>query len=395
MRKLLKIAGWSVMAALVALAAVVASDITFWKRLVTAPVSDMATAVDWYRPLETVPGSATARWAVSSDATLQEATQEALLEYGTATESVAMLIWHDGQIVFEHYWPGYGESTLTDPASMHKTVMAMLVGIAIEDGLIDSVNAKASTWLTEWQNDPRNEISVEQLLQMASGLELVPFDPNPFGQYFRTLLGTDIEPVFLNVPAEKGPGSEFAYSNVNAQVLGILVQRAAGVRYAEYLSAALWSKLGVGDSYLWLDDEGGMPRTFCCQQTHARGWLRVGQLFVTGGVLDGVQVVPVEWLEQMTTPSPTNPNYGYQVWLGTEFVAERVYNPTVAVTAHHSEPFLAEDVIYLDGFGGQRVYAIPSRNLVIVRTGVPQLDWDDARLPNTVLRDPSFSNGPS
>lgn len=376
---------------LLAIAGVVASDFMFWKRLVTAPVADMATAVDWYRPLEKVPGGTHAKWIIGAEPGLREATEVALKDYGAETESVALLVWHNGEILLEHYWPGYSQATLTDPASMHKTVMAMLMGIAIDQGLIKSVDEKAATWLTEWQDDPRNEITIKQLLQMASGLELVPFDPNPFGKYFRTLLGTDIEPVFLGVPLEKTPGSEFAYSNVNAQALGILLQRAVGKRYAEFLSEALWSKLGVGDSYLWLDHEGGIPRTFCCQQTTARGWLQVGRLLVANGVLNGEQVVPADWLAQMMQPSPGNPNYGYQVWLGTEFVQERVYNPTVSVTAHHSEAFLADDIVYLDGFGGQRVYAIPSQQLVIVRTGIPQLDWDDARLPNTVLRDPRFA----
>lgn len=390
MRRLLKILGLGLLLLLVVLAGIVFSDFTFWKRLVTAPVSDMATAIDWYAPLETVPGSDGAEWTSSPKPRLNPATQTALVDYGSETDSVGMLVWHDGELILEHYWPGYTQDSRTDPASMHKTVMAMLVGIAIERGLIPSVDAKAAHWLTEWQDDARSEVTIEQLLQMASGLELVPFDPNPFGKYFRTLLGTDLIPVYLAIPQEKTPGSEFAYSNVNAQALGILLQRAAGQRYADFLSEALWSQLGVGDAYLWLDREEGMPRTFCCIQTTARAWVQVGRLLATGGALDGQQVVPAAWIEAMLQPSAGNPNYGYQTWLGTEYVAERVYNRTVSITAHHSEPFAADDVVYLDGLGGQRVYVVPSKRLVMVRTGAPQLDWDDARVPNLVLRDPLF-----
>jgi len=108
--------------------------------------------------------------------------------------------------------------------------------------------------------------------------------------------------------------------------------------------------------------------------------------------LDGQQVVPAAWIEAMLRPSAGNANYGYQTWLGTEYVEQRAYNRTVSVTAYHSEPFVADDIVFLDGFGGQRVYVVPSQRLVIVRTGMPQLDWDDARLPNLVLRDASFAD---
>ena len=391
MKRFFKFLGFGLLALIAVLAVIVASDFTFWKRLATAPVSDMATAVDWYSPLETVSGSDGADEPAATAQRFAEDTVADLLDYGTATGSVALLVWHDGEVVLEQYWPGYDRHSLTDPASMHKTVMAMAVGIAIERGIIPSVDSRASEWLTEWRDDARSEITVEQLLQMASGLGLVPFDPNPFGRYFRTLLGTDLIPIYLAIPQDKAPGSEFAYNNVNSQALGILLQRATGVRYAEFLSEALWSKMGVGDSYLWLDREQGMPRTFCCQQTTARGWLQVGRLLLDGGRLGEEQVVPAGWIQAMTTPSPNNANYGYQTWLGTEYVQERAYNVTVTVTAHHSEPFLADDVIFLDGFGGQRVYVIPSQRLIIIRTGKPQMDWDDARLPNTLLRDPLFA----
>ena len=88
----------------------------------------------------------------------------------------------------------------------------------------------------------------------------------------------------------------------------------------------------------------------------------------------------------MKTPSITNPNYGYLTWLGTEHQEKRIYNPKSTATGIHGEPFDDKDIIYLDGFGGQRVYVIPSKKLVIVRTGAGQMEWDDSVLPNTISR---------
>ena len=88
----------------------------------------------------------------------------------------------------------------------------------------------------------------------------------------------------------------------------------------------------------------------------------------------------------MTTPSGPNPNYGWQAWLGTQFEAQRYYSETkTGFAALASEPFAVDDIIYLDGFGGQRVYISPSKDLVIVRTGDPAFDWDDSYLPNSVI----------
>jgi CubicO group peptidase (beta-lactamase class C family) len=129
-----------------------------------------------------------------------------------------------------------------------------------------------------------------------------------------------------------------------------------------------------------------MARTYCCIQTTARDWLQVGRLILGEGNLDGDQVVPREWMRALSTPSNANPNYGYQIWLGTEYARDRIYNKGSAFAAFHSEPFASDDLIYLDGFGGQRVYVSPVNELVIVRTGRAQQDWDDARLPNLLIR---------
>jgi CubicO group peptidase (beta-lactamase class C family) len=109
-------------------------------------------------------------------------------------------------------------------------------------------------------------------------------------------------------------------------------------------------------------------------------------MIAQGGLYEGRQVVSADWIRQMTTPSRTNPNYGFQVWLGSPKSGRRIYNRTTPAGVTHSAPYSAEDVIFFDGGGGHRVYIVPSRNLVIVRTGsVNRPDWDDAVLPNAVL----------
>ena len=85
-------------------------------------------------------------------------------------------------------------------------------------------------------------------------------------------------------------------------------------------------------------------------------------------------------------PGEHEANYGYLTWLGTEYKNQQRYNRKGTTSVYHSEPYLMNDLIYFDGFGGQRVYVIPSEDLVIVRTGDVSMDWDDALLPNTIFR---------
>jgi CubicO group peptidase (beta-lactamase class C family) len=129
-----------------------------------------------------------------------------------------------------------------------------------------------------------------------------------------------------------------------------------------------------------------MPRVFCCLDATARDWLRVGLLILNKGTVNNQQIVSTSWIDQMTTPSILNPNYGYLTWLGTEHKERRAYNRKSSATAFHKEPFIDNDVIYLDGFGGQRVYIVPSKKLVIVRTGDIQMEWDDSFLVNTISK---------
>ena len=107
-----------------------------------------------------------------------------------------------------------------------------------------------------------------------------------------------------------------------------------------------------------------------------------------GGEFQGKQIVPADWIKQMTTPSPRNPNYGFQMWLGSPPTGVRTYNVKSPGRATHSAPYLADDVKFFDGGGGHRVYIIPSKDLVIVRTAaVNRTDFDDAALPNALLAD--------
>ena len=317
-----------------------------------------------------------------SDESIEEA-----IEFSRSMDSHALLIYHNDEIILEKYFDDYNAETISDTQSMHKTVLAMMVGIAIDEGIIESVNEPASKYLIEWRDDSRNQITIKHLLQQSSGLDYPEFSFHPLSEFNQLMLGEDVTKMTLRQIAYRQPNEIFEYNGVNPQNLGLLLQRAYDKRYADLLSEKIWQKVAQDDASVVLDsDKNRMPRTYCCLNATARDWLRIGTIILNEGKFKDEQIVSKSWINEMKTPSITNPNYGYLTWLGTEHQENRIYNPKSTATGIHGEPFDDKDIIYLDGFGGQRVYVIPSKKLVIVRTGAGQMEWDDSVLPNTISR---------
>ncbi|MFG6441527.1 serine hydrolase domain-containing protein [Roseateles sp. LKC17W] len=321
-----------------------------------------------------------------ASACLSEAALAPTLAEIERVRSDAFLVWHRGRVVFERYAEDRGPDASTEPASMHKSVLALVVGQAVADGFIPTVQAPVSRWLTEWAGDPRGAITIEQMLQMASGLAPLPFDMSPGSAWNRALLGADSTAVPLSAALADTPGTRFNYASGISQLLGLIVERATGQRYAHYLSQRLWQPLGAAEAFVVLDHPGGLARTASGLFARPEDWLRVGLLFVHGGRVGDRQLMDPAWLQAMGAPSTANPNYGYQLWRGSPHAPQRRYNSVTPGAVPASAPFLADDMLFFDGAGAQRVYVSAREQLVIVRQGAAAFDWDDSRVPNLVVQ---------
>jgi len=144
--------------------------------------------------------------------------------------------------------------------------------------------------------------------------------------------------------------------------------------------------MGNSEGALPLDRDGGMPHTDCCLISRPLDWVNVGELIRNKGVAKGEQIISAAWIEEMLKSSPANPNYGFQIWRGTPYAAQKPYNTGGPSLNNQSETYLADDVYFLDGWGQKRTYVIPSRGLVIVRLGLFERTFDDAKLPNIILK---------
>jgi CubicO group peptidase (beta-lactamase class C family) len=346
----------------------------------------MATAVESpqaYTPAETVRGGKARAFATGTG--VAPAALTAAQAYADATNSFALIIARDGRIVHEHYAPGFTAASKFSTASMHKAVLALAYGPAIASGRI-ALSDPLSRHLPEFAGDPKGAVTIEQLLRMTSGIGSPPAAPgDPAAPGTQLMFGTDSRAASRLFTLVTPPGTEFAYQNVSSQLAGLALQAVIGGRYADYLSKKLWAPIGAADAALWLDRPDGNPHFFCCLQASGLDWLRVGELVRNQGKVGRKQVIAADWVKTVTAASPMNPNFGMNFWRGTPHAPVRRYAKSVPMTVTAAKPFARDDVVFIDGAGGQRVYVVPSAGLTIVRIGKPSMTWDDSELVNRVL----------
>ncbi|MGL5075279.1 MAG: serine hydrolase domain-containing protein, partial [Waterburya sp.] len=244
--------------------------------------------VDWYKPLATIKGKASALPVATSSSIPQESLNK-IATYAQEKNSYALLVIHKGKIVSERYWEGFTSTSTSNSMSMSKTIVALLIGIAIEEGHIESELDPVAKYIPEWSQDQRSKITLQDLLSMQSGLK----DENNF------------DSIAYKTPAIKPPKKVFEYNNINSQILAEVLVRATGEKYIDYLSTRLWQPLQANDAAILLDRDRPQdnPKTFCCLFATPHDWGKVGQLFIDRGKVNNQQVVPSAWLDKMVQPS--------------------------------------------------------------------------------------------
>lgn len=373
---------------MIGVAAWFASDWGYWHRYFTRPANMMEPPDEFYRPAAVVKGAPTPFYRLASpgERTVRDDALEAAAKWAEAHSSTALLVWRDGMLQYERYWRGLTGDRLFTGRSMSKTLAPLLIGYAVADGRIASVDDPLSKYLPEWANDDRGRITLKQLMHNVAGLEEPPIDSSPFNLGMRLTLATDFTKVALSFEAVAPPGTRFAINNVNSQLLGMVLERATGVPFEQYLSEKLWAPIGAGDGELYMDREDGMPATYCCYRATPRDWLRLGAALAADGMVGDRRVIPSRWLSEMRVGSSVNPYYGYSLWLGAPRDGIRRYSQDSKSEIRQAEPFASDDLYFLEGGGFRTLWIVPSQRLAILRLGYTVKDWDTAAIPNTILR---------
>ena len=275
------------------------------------------------------------------------------------TDTLAFLVVHRDRLVYERYLDGAGPRILLTSFSVAKSVLSTLVGIAVEEGSIDSLDDPITDYLPELsRRDPRFErITLRHLLTMSSGIRYWEPDlPVPFGDDVATYYDPDMRTLALEETEIEGvPGREWQYNNYHPLLLGLVLERTTGMSVSEFLSTRLWQPLGAERDATWnLDSEwSGFEKLESGLNATAADYARFGLLFLHGGEWNGTRIVSEEWVTSATAADArTDPakDYQYFWWVDVERPGR----------------------FYALGNFGQYIYVAPDAEAVIVRNGS---DW--------------------
>jgi CubicO group peptidase (beta-lactamase class C family) len=272
-------------------------------------------------------------------------------EYLDKQGTVAFLIIRRDTILYENYFHGYAKEDVVVSFSMAKSVTSMLVGCAIEDGLIASVDDPITKYLPGLKDPDMVKVKIKHLLQMTSGIDFNESYVNPLGEAAKFYYGRHLDRYCAKLKCKVEPGTDFNYVSGDTQLLGALLQKVLnGKSITDYLEERVWGKLGMEYSASWSTDrKDGTEKTFCCLNARARDFAKFGRLYLKKGNWEGEQLVPAHWVEQSTKVDEAEGSawfYQYQWWI-----------------PNRSGAFMAEGIL------GQYVYVYPEKELIIVRLG--------------------------
>lgn len=278
-------------------------------------------------------------------------TNNALEDYHKDRKTVAYLVIKSDSILYEKYYDGYGRDSKSNSFSVVKSVVSALMGIAIQDGDIKSLDQKVVDFIPDLKGPYADQVTVGDLSSMASGQKWSEEYYNPFSVTSASYFVKDLDALIIDQPITEKPGEKFRYKSGTTQLLGMVIKKATGKTLSDYLTEKLWQPLGAEKTALWQLDskEKGMEKAFCCLATNARDFARIGKLYKNHGRWNGTQLLDSSFVELSVKPRfELSPQYGYGWWL---------------------DDFRGKKIFMMRGHLGQYILVVPEEDLIVVRLG--------------------------
>ncbi|NND69732.1 MAG: serine hydrolase [Halioglobus sp.] len=305
-------------------------------------------------------------WDLGANADTLEFTGDFLGEptslenYLALSNTSALLVIKDGGVIFEHYAHGDSVDSLHTSFSVAKSFVATLVGIAVEEGLIKSIDEPIRKYLPQLTSKTWDDVTIRHVLQMSSGVRFNETYTDPESDINKMGVMTQ-EMSYLEyintLERDHAPGTFNHYASINTQLLGILLVEVSGKTLTEYMQEKLWQPIGMEQEGRWTLDEQGYELAMGGMSASARDYAKLALVYLHGGKRGEQQIVPAEWVKAAVTPdaphlqpgdnpASSNPSgYAYQWWTPRDPDGD----------------FLAR------GIWGQTVYVHPGNNVVIVK----------------------------
>jgi len=300
-------------------------------------------------------------WEISDEYNSVELSDD-LVERIDEYDPVAFLVIQDKKIIYEEYWEGYNLNSISNSFSAAKSIVGLLVGAAIDDGYIKSVDQKVADFVPSFKEGEKKNIRIRDLLTMSSGLNWNEAYASLFSLTTQSYYGNDLEKMIDERKVVHKPGINYYYSSMDTEILALLILNATGMTISRYASEKFWKNMGAKHDALWsLDHENGLEKAYCCFNSNARDFARWGQLVLNNGAWNGKQLISENYLQQATSPADYLIDeegkkvdyYGYQWWIIN---------------------YKGYQIPYMRGILGQYVFAIKEKNAVVVRLGHKRSD---------------------
>lgn len=265
-------------------------------------------------------------------------------------ETTGLLVFKDDRLVHEDYWLGNDATTQTVSWSVVKSFVSALMGIAIHEGAIRSLEDSVTRYVPELAGSGYDGVRIKDVLQMSSGIRWnedysdPEADINVFGRVFRR--GESLDAFAARCVRGREPGTYNLYNSTDTHVIGMVLRHATGRSLAEYLKEKLWDPIGAGADAFWIVDDKGAEMAGGGLNAVLRDYARLGLLYLNGGIWNGTQIVPEAWVKASVTPDAPHlmpgprpsallpSGYGYQWWVPDDsgvYSAIGIYNQYVYV----------------------------------------------------------------
>ncbi len=277
---------------------------------------------------------------------------EAVDKLMAGMNAAGLLVLQNGQVRLERYARGHSAEQRWTSFSVAKSVTSTLVGAALKDGSITSLDDPVTRYIPELAGSGYDGVTVRQILTMTSGVRWNEDYTDSASDVARMLAepvpaGQDATVAYLRkLPREAAPGTKWNYKTGETNLVGVLLRRATGKPLSRYLSEKIWRPYGMEADAYWQIDEGGQEIGGCCLSITLRDYGRIGQFILDGGRAGGKEVLPAGWIAEATRShadiGAPGRGYGYQWWIGPAGTYSGV------------------------GIFGQMIHLDPKRNLVVV-----------------------------
>lgn len=291
------------------------------------------------------------------------------VDYAAERNTQALVIGQGGHIVFEKYWDDSSLDTPVDPSGFTPLLSGLLLGTVMHGDRGVSLDAPLSDFIDAWKNDERGAVTLRELLSGEAGFVRHDGWPWPGSLAARYSVRGDLRAALLAWPRDpKLPNGETP-ADVSADILALAMERRLGATFEKALSGNLFTPLGIGGfsmSHDATEGDNGRLRAGCCLRMNVGDWMRIGELLANDGVFEGNQLMPPGFVKRMLSPTRKDSPVGWFTRVDGQFAT-----PGVA---------------RLESKGKQRLWVVPSLRLVILRIGGEPTDWDEAMIPDSIIR---------